>query len=71
MQYPGESQCREAAREVERRRPGWMVVWGCYSRLFVAFPLFPAAPGVVTASYPEALVARFVTRQQHGTSGSP
>jgi hypothetical protein len=59
MSYPDEAQCREIAQQIERRQPGWMVVWGCYSRRFVAFPLFPAAPGsIITAHYPEALAAR-------------
>jgi hypothetical protein len=56
---PDEKSCRQTAQRIERELPGWIVLWGCYTRQFVAFPLFPAAPGtVVAASYPEALIAR-------------
>ena len=49
----------ETARQLERDNPDWMVVFGVYSRQFVAFPLFPAPPRtVVVALYPGALPAR-------------
>lgn len=31
---------RRAARELERAHPGFVIVWGSFSRQFVAFPLF-------------------------------
>ena len=50
---------RETARQIEQQRPGWMVVYGIYSKEFVAFPLFHAPPGtILTAGYPPALTAR-------------
>lgn len=50
---------REAARMIERARPGWMVIYGIYTRQYVAFPLFHAPSGtIVTASYPPALMTR-------------
>ena len=36
-----------------------MVVYGCYTREYVAFPLFPAPAGTILAShYPPALIER-------------
>jgi hypothetical protein len=50
---------REAARQIELQRPGWMVVWGVYSKQYVAFPLFAAPAGtIVAAAYPPALESR-------------
>jgi len=50
---------REKAQEIERQWTGWMVVYGSYSKEYVAFPLFPAPPGtILTATYPPALIAR-------------
>ena len=50
---------RVTARQIEQQQPGWMVVYGTYSREYVAFPLFPAPAGtILTASYPPALVQR-------------
>jgi hypothetical protein len=54
-----EDECRSIAVEIQRKRPGWMILFGCYSRHFVAFPLFALRRRViVTARYPDALVAR-------------
>jgi hypothetical protein len=50
---------RATAQEIQRQRPDWMVLWGCYSRRFVAFPLFAMRRRVIViASYPDALLAR-------------
>ena len=50
---------RETARQLELRRPGWMVLWGAYSKQYVAFPLFAAPPGtILAAAYPPALESR-------------
>ena len=50
---------RETARQIELRRPGWMVLWGAYSKQYVAFPLFAAPPGtILAAAYPPALESR-------------
>ena len=52
-----DDECRALAGEIEHQRPGWMVLWGTYSKRLVAFPLF-AAPRrtILVASYPDALV---------------
>ena len=50
---------RETARQIELQRPGWMVLWGVYSKQYVAFPLSAAPPGtILTARYAPALAAR-------------
>jgi hypothetical protein len=51
--------CRAIADRIDRDRRYWIVLWGCYSRQFVAFPLFDT-PGrlLVHAGFPDALVAR-------------
>jgi hypothetical protein len=54
-----EDECREIAEDIQRLRPGWLVLWGCFSKRFVAFPLFPVRERViVVAYYPRALVTR-------------
>jgi len=50
---------RETARRLEHDNPGWIVVFGVYTRQFVAFPRFPAPPRtIVAAVYPVALPGR-------------
>jgi hypothetical protein len=50
---------RETARQIELQRPGWMVVWGVYSKQYVAFPLFAAPAGtILAAAYAPALKDR-------------
>jgi hypothetical protein len=54
-----EEESRAVATQIQRQRPGWMIVYGCYSRRFVAFPLFAMRRRmIVVAAYPDALVAR-------------
>jgi hypothetical protein len=56
---------REAARQIELQRPGWMVLWGVYSKQYVAFPLSAAPPGtIVTARYAPALVPRMAAAER-------
>jgi hypothetical protein len=72
-------QSREAARQLERQHPGWIVLWGIYTRQYVAFPLFRVPPEtVITAYYPPALAERMQAvedraqrRQQPRRSGGP
>ena len=50
---------RERARQIELQRPGRMVVWGVYSKQYVAFSLFAAPTGtILAAAYPPALESR-------------
>jgi len=50
---------REAAERTERENPGWIVVFGVFTRQFVCFPKFPAPAGtIITALYPDAIPPR-------------
>jgi len=50
---------RALADKIEQKRPGWMVIWGIFSRRFTAYPLFPIRRRViVVAYYPDALIER-------------
>lgn len=54
-----DDECRTVAEDIERQRPGWLVLWGTYSKRFVAFPLFRVPRRtILVASYPDALLAR-------------
>jgi hypothetical protein len=54
-----EREYRAAADEIQRQRPGWLVIWGVYSRRFTAYPLFPVRHRVIiVAGYPQALIQR-------------
>jgi hypothetical protein len=45
--------------EMESDNPLWIIVFGVYTRQFVAFPRFAVPKGtVVVASYPPALTGR-------------
>jgi hypothetical protein len=47
---------RRTAEKLESDNPLWIVVFGVYTRQFVAFPRFAVPEGtVVTAGYPGAL----------------
>jgi hypothetical protein len=54
-----DDESRDIAARIGRDFPDWLVLWGTYTRQFVAFPLFRAPPGAfVTAHRPGALTAR-------------
>jgi len=36
---------RQLAESLRQRHPGWMIMYGIYSRMFWAFPLFTTVPG--------------------------
>jgi len=56
---------REIAEDIRRQRPGWLVIFGCYSRQFVAFPLFAVTRRtILSARYPDALIDRMVRAEQ-------
>jgi hypothetical protein len=63
-------ECRDVAARIGREFPNWLVIWGIYTRQFVAFPLFVAPPGAfVTAHHRGALAARM--RNTERTLGLP
>jgi hypothetical protein len=71
MAFGDESASRETARRIESDRPGWLVVWGAYSKQYIAFPLFHAPKGtIVVAVYPDALVARMEAAEQTAKGAS-
>lgn len=50
---------REAAERTERENPGWIVLFGTYTKQFVCFPRFQAPTGtIITALYPDAIPPR-------------
>jgi hypothetical protein len=50
---------REAAERTERENPGWIVLFGVFTREFVCFPKFPAPAGtIIRALYPDAVPPR-------------
>jgi len=56
---------RRAARELERAHPGFVVIWGSFSRQFVAFPLF-GPPGIhFSATNPHDLERLMSQAEQH------
>ena len=57
---PGDAaEMKRVAERLESDNPRWIVLFGDYSREFVAFPRFAAPRGtVVAARYPGALPAR-------------
>lgn len=44
-----EQEWRSAA-EIEQSHPGWIVIWGCYSQLFWAFPRFQVPRGTIVSA---------------------
>jgi hypothetical protein len=53
------------AEDIRKQRPGWLVIFGCYSRQFIAFPLFAVnRRTILTAKYPDALIARMARAEQ-------
>lgn len=41
---------RQAAAEIEQTHPRWIVIWGCYSHLFWAYPRFQVPKGTVISA---------------------
>jgi hypothetical protein len=53
------SEMRRIAKQLESDNPRWIVMFGVYSREFVAFARFDAPGGaIITARYPAALPDR-------------
>ena len=49
----------QTAQSIQQASPGWLVIWGVYTRQYVAFPLFRAPAGCIVASgNPDTLVQR-------------
>jgi hypothetical protein len=51
--------CRAAAEHLHQIRPQWLVIWGCYSRRFWAFPLFDTRHRIiVNDTSPQAVLTQ-------------
>jgi hypothetical protein len=48
--YMPDDQERQFAAEIEQSHPDWVVLWGCYSRLFWAFPYFQVPQGTIVSA---------------------
>jgi hypothetical protein len=62
-------QAAQVAERLEYDNPDWMVMYGSYSREFVAFPVYPDAPdnSYCSAKDPAALDGRIrETERRHG-----
>jgi hypothetical protein len=52
-----DDRCRELAARIESEHPGWLVIWGPYSREFWAFAYLHVPSGtLIHASDPETLL---------------
>lgn len=61
---------RRAAAAIQRANPAWLIMYGPWSRMYFAFPLFRAPPGAMLAApAPAELLAamrRAELAQHHG-----
>jgi|ERR1035437_816236 hypothetical protein len=48
--YMTDDQERQVAAEIEQSHPHWVVLWGCYSRLFWAFPYLQVPQGTIVSA---------------------
>jgi len=57
-----------AAAQLQHDHRNWLVLWGCYTHVYIAFPLFRAPRGtVLTAAVPADLVVKM--RRQERFAG--
>lgn len=50
---------RAAAEELQAQRPQWIIMYGCYTHQFVAWPKFAVTRRVIiSVYYPDALIDR-------------
>jgi hypothetical protein len=53
------------AEHLQAQRPQWMIIYGCYSHRYWAYPLFPVTRCIIIhASYPDALIDRLDRAEQ-------
>jgi hypothetical protein len=76
MQGVDDEEAPAMAGKIEEENPGWIVVFGVFSRQFVCFPRFPVPKGtMVVARYPEEAltrmraIERFCAREGRGLEG--
>jgi hypothetical protein len=60
-----EDACRMAAVRLQREYRHWMIMWGCYTRTYVAFPLFHAPRDtILTATVPDEMAAKILRHER-------
>lgn len=64
---------RALAARISRERPGWVVLWGVYSRRFWAFPTGKAIPRgtILSAPHPRELLAAMYQAELAAAPGPP
>lgn len=61
----------ETAQAIQQAHPDWLVMWGVYTRQYVAFPLFRAPAGsIVQSANPDKLVQRIQQAELAFTAGT-
>ena len=64
-----EDACRAAAARLQHDHNNWLVLWGCYTHSYVAFPLFSAPRGtILTAATPGEMTGK-MRRQERAARG--
>jgi hypothetical protein len=49
----------ETAAAIQRAHPDWLVMWGLYTRQYIAFPMFSAPKGTIASGRnPDELLNR-------------
>ena len=66
--YPGDRARREQAARVEEVFPGWLVMWGPYTRQFWAFPRFAAPAGTIAQAADATALAGIIRRMQRAVT---
>jgi hypothetical protein len=70
---PGsEDACRMAAAQLQHDHSHWLIMWGCYTRSYIAFPLFAAPRGtILTAAHPADLAAKMRRQERSARVSVP
>jgi hypothetical protein len=67
-----EDASREIAAQLEREHPNWMIIFGVYTKQFIAFPRFRApCRTILTALYPQALADRIARAEIQANISQP
>lgn len=54
-----DQQMKDEAKRIEAENPLWLIVFGVFTKQFVAYPCFPVPPRTMAvATYPPVLIAR-------------
>jgi hypothetical protein len=64
-----EDACRQAAAQLQHDHRNWLVMWGCYTRVYIAFPLFPAPRGTILTATAPAEIAVKMRREERTAAG--